>query len=154
MWQFWLILSGIFFIFEMATVGFLVFWFAIGALITMIVSFFVDNVVIQTAVFIISSVLLLFLTKPFVKKFTATKPKVKTNAYSIIGKNAIVTKEINSHKGEVGQIKVGGESWTAKSNSEEIIPVDTEVKVLEIDGVKAVVTTDLAAVPETVEESV
>lgn len=154
MWQFWLILSGIFFIFEMATVGFLVFWFAIGALITMIVSFFVDNIVIQTAVFVISSILLLFLTKPFVKKFTATKPKVKTNAYSIIGKNAIVTKEINSHKGGLGQIKVGGESWTAKSNSEEIIPTDTEVKVLEIDGVKAVVTTDLSAVPETVEESV
>ena len=39
MWQFWLIASGIFFIVEIITVGFLVFWLGIAALITMCVSF-------------------------------------------------------------------------------------------------------------------
>ena len=43
MWQFWIILAGIFFIIEMATVGFLVFWFGIGSLIAMIVSLFTSN---------------------------------------------------------------------------------------------------------------
>ena len=35
MWVFWLIAAGIFFIIEMATIGFLVFWLGIGALLAM-----------------------------------------------------------------------------------------------------------------------
>ena len=153
MWQFWLILSGIFFVFEMATVGFLIFWLGIGALTAMIISFFVDNVIIQTAVFVVTSIALIFLTKPFVKKFANPGANVKTNAYSIIGKNAIVTKEIDSNA-NVGQIRVGGDVWSAKTENEEVIPAHAEVKVLRIEGVKAIVTTDLTAKPDTIEESV
>ena len=60
MWQFWVIIAGIFFVIEMATVGFLVFWFGIGALAAMVVSLFTTNIAIQTAVFVISSAILLF----------------------------------------------------------------------------------------------
>lgn len=135
MWQVWLIISGVFFVLEMMTVGFLVFWFGIGALITAIVSIFTDNIIIQTSVFVISSTLLLFLTKPLVKKLSRTD-KVQTNAYSVIGKTGIVTREINSKKG-IGQVKVGSEIWTAKSDSP--ILEGTEVMIKEIDGVKAIV---------------
>ena len=40
MWQVWLLIAGLFFIGEIATVGFLIFWFGVGALIAMIVSLF------------------------------------------------------------------------------------------------------------------
>lgn len=135
MWQIWLIISGIFFVLEMATVGFLVFWFGIGALFAMITSLFTDNIIIQTAVFLVSSTALLFLTKPLVNKLSR-KDKVQTNAYSIIGKHGIVTKEINSKLG-TGQVKIGSEIWSAKS--EDIIPVDTEIEIDNIDGVKVIV---------------
>lgn len=135
MWQIWLIISGIFFVLEMITVGFLVFWFAIGALITALVSLFTDNIIIQTSVFVITSTLLLFLTKPFVKKLSR-EDKVVTNAYSIIGKTGIVTIQINSQKG-IGQIKIGSETWSAKAKTD--IPEGSEVIVKEIDGVKAIV---------------
>ncbi len=139
MWQFWLIAAGIFFIVEIATVGFLVFWLGVGALITMLFSFFITNVYAQAAIFLVTSTLLIFLTKPFVKKFVNKEKTVATNAYSIIGRNGIVTKEINPMLG-TGQIKVGSETWSAKSNSEEVvIPEKTEVVVTAIDGVKAVV---------------
>lgn len=137
MWQMWLIISGVCLVIEMLTVSFLVFWFAIGALFAMITSLITDNIVIQTAVFVISSGILVLLTKPLVKKVSSLD-KLKTNAYSIIGKKAIVTKAINSPKG-VGQIKVGSEIWSAKSSEEEIIPEGTEVEILEINGVKAIV---------------
>ena len=39
MWIFWLIAAGIFFIIEMATIGFLVFWLGIGALLAMVTAF-------------------------------------------------------------------------------------------------------------------
>lgn len=136
MWQAWLIIAGLFFIGEMITVGFLVFWFGVGALIAMIVSFFTSNIIIQTTVFVISSTILLLATKPFVKKFVDVKP-TNTNAFSIIGKKAIVTKEINLHS--VGQIKINGEVWSAESENDEIIPEGVEVEIIQIKGVKAIV---------------
>lgn len=139
MWQFWLIAAGVFFVCEMLTVGFLIFWLGIGSILAMIVSFFTDNLIIQTAVFVVSSGLLLFLTKPFVEKFVTKKEKkVNTNVYSLIGKIGIVTEEINPLLG-TGQIKVGTETWSAISNDESIIAKDSEIEILEIKGVKAVV---------------
>lgn len=138
MWQVWLIISGVFFILEMITVGFLVFWFGIGALFAMVASFFTSNIIIQTTVFLISSTLLLFLTKPLVKKVSHSD-KMQTNAYSIIGKKGIVTREINVQKG-IGQVKIGTETWSAKPMDEtNPIPEGTQVEVVQINGVKVVV---------------
>ena len=137
MWQFWLIVAGICLVIEIATVGFLVFWFGIGALFAMITSFFTDNLIIQTVVFILSSTVLLFFTRPFVNKFSP-KEKVQTNAFSIIGKKGIVTQTINPLTGE-GQVKIGSEVWSAKSSEDVKIEKGLEVEVLDIDGVKAIV---------------
>ena len=143
MWQIWLVIvwlviAGVCLVIEIMTTGFLVFWLAIGALISMLVSLFTDNILIQTAVFVISSAILIFATKPFVKKFAKTKD-VKTNAFSIIGQNGIVTKEIDSINAK-GQVKIDGETWSAVGKDDMDIPKGTEVEVLEIKGVKAVVT--------------
>lgn len=138
MWKLWLVFSGICFIIEMFTVGFLVFWFGIGALIAMCVSFFIDNVIIQATIFLITSTILLFATRPFVNKFGKTESTVKTNAYSIEGKTGKVIKEINPIEGS-GQIKINGEIWSAKSSDDTCISQDTEVIVEKIDGVKAIV---------------
>lgn len=137
MWQFWLIVAGIFFIGEMITVGFLIFWLGIGALLAMLVSFFTSNLIIQTAVFVISSIILIFATKPFVKKFVDVK-KTNTNVFSIIGKKALVIKDIDPIHSS-GQIKLNGEVWSAESENNEIIKEGTEVEILEIKGVKAIV---------------
>lgn len=140
MWYIWLILSGILLIVEALTVGFLVFWLSIGSLFAMVTSFFTDNIFIQTVIFVISSTILIFATKPFVKRFTKSDNSIKTNVYSIIGKTGIVTQEINSINA-TGQIKVDGEVWSAISeNGSYIIPKNSEIKILEIKGVKAIVT--------------
>ena len=148
MWVFWLIAAGVFFIIEMATIGFLVFWLGIGALLAMVTSFVTDSIFIQALVFVITSTLLLIFTRPLVNKFIKTPKELKTNAYSIIGKKAIVISKINNVEG-VGQIKIDGDVWSAKSFNDEDIPEDTEVEITEIDGVKAVVkkiTADKATV--------
>ena len=109
MWQIWLIIAILFFILEMMGPGFLLFWVGVGALITMIVSIFCDNIVIQIGVFTISSILLLFCTRPLAKKFTKNDNTI-TNANSIIGKKAIVTKEIRADEDDIsrfGVVKVG-----------------------------------------------
>ena len=138
MWQIWLIIAGICLIIEIMTVGFLIFWFAIGALLTMVVSFFTNNVIMQTSVFVVSSTILIFATKPFVKKFANNKNAIQTNVYSTVGKIGIVTKDIDSLQ-SLGQVKVGGEVWSAIGVDDMNISQGTEVEIKEIKGVKAIV---------------
>lgn len=138
MWYVWLILAGVFVIGEVLTSGFLIFWLSLGSLIAMVISFFTDNIIIQTTVFLISSVILILATKPLVKKF-ANIETVKTNVQSIIGKKGIVTKDINSIKA-TGQVKIEGELWSAIGKYDMDIPEGTEVEVNEIKGVKVIVT--------------
>ena len=138
MWYVWLILAGVFAIGEVLTSGFLIFWLSLGSLIAMVVSFFTDNIIIQTTVFLISSVILILATKPLVKKFANTKT-VKTNAEAIIGKKGLVTKDINSIRA-TGQVKIDGELWSAIGKDDMDIKKGTEVEVDKIKGVKVIVT--------------
>ena len=137
MWQIWLIASGLFFICEIITVGFLVFWLGVGALIAMLVSFFTSNIIVQMSVFVISSGLLIFATRPLVNKISK-KDVVPTNVYSLIGKKAVVTEDIDWVTGK-GQIKFEGEIWSAKSKEQINIPAGSEVEIVSIEGVKAFV---------------
>ena len=134
----WTIIAVTLAIIEMFTAGLLSIWFAIGAAITAITMAFIPELSlgIQLIIFIVSSSLLFLLTRNKIKN------KLEKNSsqpvYSILGKTAIVTKEINSIKG-TGQININGDIWSAKTTTDEIIPINTKVEVLEIDGVRAVV---------------
>lgn len=137
MWLVWLIAAGFFFVAEIITVGFFIFWLGIGSLLAMLVSFITNSVVIQVATFAISSSILLFFTKPLAKKLASSDNAV-TNSFSLINKTGIVTISINPLEG-IGQVKVNGEIWSAKTEGNKIIPKDSQIKVLKIDGVKLVV---------------
>jgi membrane protein implicated in regulation of membrane protease activity len=133
MWQFWLLLAGICVIIESFTLGFFVFWFAIGALFALIVSLFTTNIIIQSVVFVVTSTLLLLLTKPLIKSFVKIPKAKATNVYSLINKEGIVLENIDSLN-STGKVKVNGELWSAVSDTN--IPKDSKIKVLSIDGVK------------------
>lgn len=106
----------------------------------MFASLLTSNIIIQTAVFVISSGLLLFLTKPFVDKYiTKDEKSIATNAFSLIGQKGIVTKEMNASVSSFGQVKVNEEIWTAISEDSNPILKGTEIEVVKIDGVKLVV---------------
>lgn len=135
MWSFWLITAGIFFIIELATTGFLVFWLGLSALISMVVSFFTTNISIQAAVFVITSILLIVLTRPLLNKFLKVKDQshTATNIYSIIGKRGIVVEDINDID-YTGKVKVAGELWSATSSKD--LQKGTHIEVTEVNGVK------------------
>lgn len=135
MWTFWLIVSGIFFVLEIFTTGFLVFWLGIAGLISMIISLFTTNLVIQTVVFVVTASMLMFFTRPLVNKFLKIDKDspVPTNVYRIIGKSGIVMEDIESNI-VPGKVKISGDFWTAISNTK--ITKGSKVKVIEVDGVK------------------
>lgn len=129
--QSWLILFVILIFVELSTVNFVSIWFALGALITALLSLVVKDLTIQFIIFTLSSVLFFFLTKPFVNKLTKGK-KVPTNLDRVIGKIGIVTEDIT--KLEPGEVKVDGKRWSAVSTKK--IVRDSKVEILSIDGVK------------------
>ena len=136
MWQIWVIIAGVFFILELATVGFLLFWVGIAALLAMIISLFIENIIIQTTVFVISSGILILFSRKIVNKYVKPKNFIPTNANSLIGAKGLVTVTIDSTLG-TGQIKVNGEVWSARADTK--IEKGTNVEILKIDGVKLVV---------------
>ena len=138
MWKMWLILSGVFLIIEIINLGFFMFWFCLGALIAMIASFFIDNTIIQVVIFLVSSTILLFVTKPLANKILPKESLIKTNSFAMEGKMGRVIQNIEPIEGK-GQVKVNGETWSAKSYNNEFISKDTEVIVEKIDGVKLIV---------------
>ncbi len=137
-WVIWLIIAGAMFLLEIMTVGFLVIWFGVAALFTMVLSFFVENMAIQTGFFLILSTILILLTKPLVKKFIQKGEREPSNVYTILGKKAIVTTDIDPIK-STGQVKIDSDVWSAKEENNEFLPIGTHVEILRVEGVKVIV---------------
>lgn len=121
-------------------------WFAAGALVAMIISMLGGELWLQIIAFCIVSGALLAGLWPFIRKFL--NPNLtKTNVDSVIGSEGIVTADIDNLNA-VGQVKLGGMEWTARSTSGANIPTGTRIRVDRIEGVKAFVSP--AEVTETV----
>lgn len=137
-WLMWLLVACAFAILEMFTAGFMVIWLGVAALVSMVVSLILPEAfAVQVVVFGILSVILVLLTKKFADKITPNV--VQTNVYSVIGKKANVIVEINGEK-STGQVKVDGDVWSAKTDEfNAIIPVNSVVEIVRVDGVKVVV---------------
>ena len=121
-------------------------WFAAGALVAMIISMLGGELWLQIIAFCIVSGALLAGLWPFIRKFL-NPHLTKTNVDSIIGTEGIVTADIDNLNA-VGQVKLGGMEWTARSTSGDKIGAGTRIRVDRIEGVKAFVSP--AEVTETV----
>lgn len=121
---------------EASTTQLVSIWFVVGAISAAISTIFTDSIPIQSAIFLIVSLVALLVTRPIVKKFRKKTKIESTNADRLIGKTGVVISEIpNSNL--VGQVKVLGEIWSAASDAQ--IKKDTNVTVTAIEGVKLIV---------------
>ena len=134
---FWLAAIVLFAIIEALTMSLNSIWFALGALLALVAYSLNAPLYLQIIVFFVSSIVLLILTKPFVKKYLNIRD-TKTNADRIIGDVALVCEKINNIE-DKGQIKLNGQVWSARSENGDIIEDGAQVRVLRISGVKAYV---------------
>ena len=133
----WLVLLVVMILGEIATVSLTSIWFAVGALGGLIVAFFHGSVFWQIVVFLVLSGLSLLLVRPLFKNFMRTSIS-PTNADRVIGKTAVVTEAIDNMAAR-GQVSISGQIWTARSEHNVVIPADSRVKILRIEGVKVFV---------------
>ena len=132
----WLVLMVVFLIAEASTVQLICIWFAAGSLVAMLVSLLGGAVWLQVLVFFTLSIVLFAMLWPLAKKHF--KPKlVATNADALVGKLCTVTEDIDPVEG--GRVKLGDVTWSARSETGEVLTAGTQVKILKIQGAKVFV---------------
>ncbi|MBE5884658.1 MAG: NfeD family protein [Lachnospiraceae bacterium] len=137
----WLVVLIISIVIEAATMGLTSIWFAGGALVALGAAAFRLPIAVQVILFFAVSLLLLIFTRPVAVKYF-NKDRIKTNAESIVGRQAIVVSEIDNLQG-IGQVTVSGQEWSARSIDDDVkLSVGTVVNVVAINGVKLMVKPD------------
>ncbi len=131
MFMTWLAVFVLLLLIEAVSFNLITIWFALGALVTSVVSIYVDNTTIQLGVFVATSFISLLLTKPMVKKLMNKKTE-HINLDRIIGMTGLVTQTIDNIS--TGEVKVDGKRWSAYSTKE--IKEGSRVEILAINGVK------------------
>ena len=137
----WVAAIAVFVVVELATTALTTIWFAGGALAALLITAAGFPVWAQAVTFLVVSIALLVLTRPLANKYF-NKKTVKTNAESLIGREAIVTEEINNLRNE-GVVTVSGQEWTARTEDNTLtVAAGTVVKILRIEGVKLIVAAE------------
>ena len=135
---YWLAAAAVFLVAEVLTLGLTSIWFAGGAFVGALTAALGLPLPVQLGAFVVVSFLLLLLTRPLAQKYLNSRT-IRTNAESLIGEVCIVTEPINNLKAE-GQVSIKGQTWTARSISDEILlEKDQMVCVEQISGVKLIV---------------
>lgn len=133
----WVVLMVVFLVVEAATAGLTCIWFAIGSLAALIAALFDAQLWLQIVWFLVISFVTLYFTRPLVKKYVNSRSQ-PTNADMVIGKEALVTEDIDNVEA-TGAVSVGGKLWTARSADGGRIKSGAVVSVLRIEGVKLIV---------------
>lgn len=139
----WLALAIGLLVVEAMSVQLVCVWFSISALVTSLVTLAFENLGFgipwQLVLFAVLSVVLFVCTRKLVKRFLTRKSNAqKTNLELYIGKEGVVTEDIDNIKGQ-GAVKVGGLVWSAQSIDGNPIKKDEIVIFKEVNGNKAVV---------------
>lgn len=135
---FWIVVLVAAIVAEAVTMGLVSIWFVGGALAALLIEKLHGGIYLQMIVCLVVSLVMMYFTRPIAIKYF-NKDRQKTNAGSLIGKQAVVTGRIHNLEG-TGQAIVSGQEWSAKSLKDEQIFEEGEiVKIVKIKGVKLIV---------------
>ena len=126
---YWLIITVVFALIELATVGLVTIWFAAGSFVSMILALLGAGIPIQVAVFVLVSIICIAAVRPLAAKHFNNK-LTKTNIDSVIGKKLIVKTTIDNMK-DSGKVELEGSIWLARSTDDDITISEGEEVVIE-----------------------
>lgn len=136
LWVLWIILGISLMVAEIFTLGFVLFWFGIGAIMAAFLGYLGFGIGIQFLAFALTSSILTILSRQiFQNRFLNNGEKdIKTGIDSLPGKVGTV---IGGSKGSLnaGEVKVYGSTWTAFPEAGEQPLLEGEkVEVVEVKG--------------------
>ena len=123
---------------EAATAGLVTIWFMPAGFICLLLAVFEVPIPIQIVAYIAVSAITLAIANVFFRDKLHRTQKTPTNADRVVGMTAVVTVMIDNDL-PMGEVTVAGQTWTARSETGEIIGEGERVTVVRIDGVKLIV---------------
>lgn len=138
-WAIWIVVAVAMLAIEATTTSFFTIYFGVAAAIAAVLAVAGLPVAAQIIAFGLLSLGGLALTRPALLRMAGSNtPAIPTGVDAMRGRIGVVTKPIGEL--EPGLVKVGGETWTARSYFEhEPIAIGARVEVVEIKGVTALV---------------
>ena len=130
---FWLVLAALFLALEFGTVALVSIWFVAGSLAGFVCACCGGPVYLQVILFFVVSIVSLVATRPLVKKFASSV--VSTNADRVLGMTARVTETVDNAVPS-GAVYIDGKTWSARSETGDVIPLGTMVTAVRMEGVK------------------
>ena len=138
-WVLWLVVAVIMVVIEIATTGLTTLWFALGAIVAMVMDLcgapFALQIIVMAVVSVVCFVLCMIWVRPKLESLRK-KNIQRTNADRLIGREGVVIVPLNGAEGK-GQVRIDGQVWSAKASND--IEEGIRVTVKSIEGVKLVV---------------
>lgn len=136
-WVWWMIAAGLLAVGEIFTLSFFLGPISVAAVSAAIVALAGAGLGIQWLVFIAVSLASLAVLRPIARRHLRTPAQIRTGAAALVGSRAVVLERVD---GDGGQVKIGGEVWSARSFDEDhVFDEGARVEVLKIDGATALV---------------
>jgi membrane protein implicated in regulation of membrane protease activity len=137
-WVIWVVIAVVLLIAEATTSAFVAIYFGLAAIAAAAVAAAGLGVPVQLLAFAALSIGSLTLTRPALKRAVGQSHGIRTGVDAMQGRIGVVTRAIAEL--EPGQVKVGGETWTARCfYDEEPIAIGSRVEVVRVEGVTALV---------------
>ena len=136
-WVIWAIAASALAAGEIFTLGFFLGPVAIAAALAAIVAAVGLPVEVQVAVFAVASAGSLMFIRPIAVRHMRTPARLRSGTAALVGTRAVVLERVDADR---GQVKIGGEIWTARSYDEDdVFEPGERVDVMKIDGATALV---------------
>ena len=135
----WVAVFVIAVIVEAITQGFVSIWFAVGALVSLVTTFVIPDLIwAQVLIFSFVSLIALACTRPLVRKMTQRAVR-HTNVDEFVGKRVKLEKAVTKY--DAGEVKVNGIIYSAilMEDVEDTIEQDSIVEIVTLRGNKIVV---------------
>lgn len=136
-WVVWLFVAAVLGIAEVTTLTLALGLIAAGALVAAVISAVGLPVAVQLLAFAGASLAGLAAVRPLALRHIRQPPLLRSGAAALVGREALTLTEVTRHS---GRVRIGGEEWSARSyDPGTVIPAGTDVDVLAIEGVTALV---------------
>lgn len=136
-WVAWAVAAGLLAVIEVLTLDLVFLMLAAGAASGAVAAAIGLGGPISIIVAIVVSVGMLAAVRPVALRHLKQGSGLKTGVEALVGSKALVIEQVDAHH---GQVKIGGELWSARSYDEHsVIEPGTSVDVMSIDGATAYV---------------
>ena len=133
LWQFWAVICMLCLILELFSGDFFLMCFAIGALVSAIVSVIGTGFYSQLLIFAVVSLLSVFFVRPFALKYLHRGEGRLSNAEALIGRVGTVSTTIAEHG--YGRVALDGDDWKAAAVNGQEIAKGEKVRIVSMDSI-------------------